>query len=168
MGAFDAEIAREESLKSGPWINARYNSVPVYTVPSGQPTVRVTLDHSPPAPSLSAAWSSVPLPKGAKPATGTDAVLVVWQPSTSRLWEFWRLVHRSDGWHASWGGAMRDVADRNGVYGSSVWPGAQSYWGVSASSLAIAGGLITLEDLQRGRIEHALSIAIPNVRAGVY
>ncbi|HEX4838348.1 MAG TPA: hypothetical protein VFV03_07495, partial [Solirubrobacteraceae bacterium] len=47
-------------------------------------------------------------------------------------------------------------------------PGAQSYWGVSASSLAIAGGLITLEDLQRGRIEHALSIAIPNVRAGVY
>jgi hypothetical protein len=49
-----------------------------------------------------------------------------------------------------------------------VWPEAKSWWGPSASSFSIAGGLITLEDLQRGQIDHALAIAIPNVRAGVY
>ncbi len=39
---------------------------------------------------------------------------------------------------------------------------------MSASSLAIAGGLITFEDLRRRRIDHALVISVPNVRAGVY
>ena len=40
--------------------------------------------------------------------------------------------------------------------------------GPSASSLSIAGGLITLEDLEKGVINHALAIGIPNVRGGVY
>src|SRR6202035_4840230 len=39
---------------------------------------------------------------------------------------------------------------------------------VSASSLAIAGGVITVEDLEHGKIEHALAMAIPGVRAGVF
>jgi hypothetical protein len=38
----------------------------------------------------------------------------------------------------------------------------------SASSLSIAGGLITLEDLELGQINHALEIGVPDVRAGVY
>ena len=41
-------------------------------------------------------------------------------------------------------------------------------WGASATSLSIAGGLITLEDLEKGQINHALAIAIPNARGGVY
>jgi hypothetical protein len=34
--------------------------------------------------------------------------------------------------------------------------------------LSIAGGLITLEDLEKGVINHALAMGIPEVRAGVY
>jgi hypothetical protein len=34
--------------------------------------------------------------------------------------------------------------------------------------LSIAGGLITLEDLEKGEINHALAIAIPTPRGGVY
>jgi hypothetical protein len=34
--------------------------------------------------------------------------------------------------------------------------------------LSIAGGLITLEDLEKGQINHALAMAIPDPRAGVY
>jgi hypothetical protein len=34
--------------------------------------------------------------------------------------------------------------------------------------LSIAGGLITLEDLALGQINHALALSVPNVRAGVY
>ena len=167
MGPFDALIATEQQATNGPWINTTSYSVPVYTVSVGRPTVSVQLDGTSNA-ALSAAWSAVPLPPDAQPAAGTDGALVVWQPSTDRLWEFWRLVHKAGGWHASWGGAMQNVSSDPGVYGPEAWPGAQSWWGMSASSLSLVGGLISLEDLKLGQINHALAMSIPNVRAGVY
>ncbi len=172
-GAFGAEAASEvredEEGKQGPWISIDTTaySVPIYTVPADQPTVRVTLKGGKTS-ALQAAWDAVPLPPEAQPAAGTDGHLVVWQPSANRLWEFWRLVHGPEGWYASWGGAMQDVSSDPGVYGTHAWPGAKPGWGASASSLSIAGGLITLEDLQLGQINHALAIAIPNVRVGEY
>ena len=72
------------------------------------------------------------------------------------------------GWQAAWGGAMQNVSTNPGVYGPKAWPGASPYWGASASSFSVAGGLITLEDLEKGVINHALAIGIPDVRAGVY
>jgi hypothetical protein len=168
VSAFDAQIASEEQSRIGPWINTTKYSVPVYTVAAGQATVRVTLDKTPTPAALQAAWDEVPLPADAHPASGTDGHLVVWQPSADRLWEFWRLVHKSDGWHASWGGAMQHVSSDSGVYGPGVWPGAEPWWGASASSLSIAGGLITLEDLALGQINHALSMAVPDVLAGSF
>ena len=166
--AFDATVATEEQADEGPWIDTTSYSVPVYTVPANQPTVRVALDTKARAPDLQSAFDAVPLPPNAQPAIGTDSVLVVWQPSSERLWEFWRLGHGPAGWRAEWGGAMRNVASDPGVYGPQAWPGAKSWWGSSASSMAIVGGLITLEDLASGQINHALAMAIPDVRAGVY
>ncbi len=168
VGAFDSMVAAEEHAGSGPWITTTSYSVPVYTVPADQPTVPVQLEHHAPEAALSSAWSAVPLPPSAEPSVGTDGNLAVWQPSTNRLWEFWRLTHGAKGWGASWGGAVQEVSSSSGVYGPEAWPGAQTWWGVSASSMSIVGGLITLEDLEYGRIEHALAVAIPNVRAGVY
>jgi len=168
VGAFGEEVGHELQAKNGPWISTTSYSVPIYTAPAGQPTVEVQLLSQSPAPALQAAWSQVPLPANAHPSAGTDGTLVVWQPSTDRLWEFWRLTHAAAGWQASWGGAMQDVSSNPGVYGPEAWPDAKPWWGSSASSLSIAGGLITLEDLQRGQINHALAMAIPNVRAGVY
>ena len=168
VGAFDAEVAAEEQAEKGPSINTTKWSVPVYTVPADQPTVRVKLGGASPEPALRSAWSAVPLPSNAQPAAGTDKHLAVWQPSTGRLWEFWRLVHGAEGWYASWGGAMQNVSSNPGVYGPEAWPGAKPWWGVWASSLSIVGGLITLEDLELGQIDHALLMSIPEVRAGVY
>jgi hypothetical protein len=169
MRAFNALIASEEQPGGdGPWINTTEYSVPVYTVPADQSTVTVKLhDHHRNA-VLSSAWSAVPLPQNAQPAIGTDGELVVWQPSTDRLWEFWRLVHEADGWAATWGSAMQNVSSGAGVNGPEAWPGGQTWWGASASSLSLVGGLISLEDLEKGQIDHALSMSIPNVRAGVY
>lgn len=165
---FDSLINAEEEVRGGPWINTTSYSVPVYTVPANQPTVTVTLhDHHANA-ALSSAWSAVPLPPNAQPAVGTDAELAVWQPSTDRLWEFWRLIHEPDGWYASWGGAMQSVSSDSGVYGPEVCLEASPLWGASASSLSLVGGLISLQDLKRGVINHALSMSIPDVRAGVY
>jgi hypothetical protein len=63
---------------------------------------------------------------------------------------------------------MEHVSISSGVYGADSWAGATRWWGASASSLSIAGGLITLEDLERGTIDHAMAMALPEVRAGVY
>jgi hypothetical protein len=166
ISAFETEVAREIAAKTGPWIDTTAYSVPIYEVPAGQPTVQVTL--SAPSPGLTSAFRAVPLPPGAKPAPGSDGHLVVWQPSTDHLWEFWRLAKRQAGWIASWGGTMEHVQESDGVYGPSAFSGATRWWGASASSLSIAGGLITLEDLEAGVINHALAISVPNVRAGVF
>jgi hypothetical protein len=168
VGAFDEEVAHEEQGDQAPFINTIAYSVPIYTVPADEPTVHITLDHTQSPPALQVAWDAVPLPADAQPAAGTDKHLVVWQPSTDRLWEFWRLEQGPTGWRAAWGGAMRDVSTNSGVYGRKAWPGASPYWGAAASSLSVAGGLITLEDLELGQINHALAIGIPEVRAGVY
>jgi len=169
MGAFDELIAEEEEPGGGgPWINTTEYSVPIYTVPHDQPTVAVRLLTRYPYLPLSTAWSAVPLPSDAQPSVGTDGELVVWQPSTDRLWEFWRLVHEAGGWSASWGGAIQNVSSNPGVYGPEAWPEASPLWGASASSLSLVGGLVSLEDLEKGQINHALSMSIPNVRAGVY
>jgi hypothetical protein len=162
-----AEIAREREAGEGPTINTLAYSVPIYTVPAGQPMVTVRLT-APGGSTLRSSWAAVPLPADAQPANGSDGHLVLWQPATDRLWEFWRLVRDSRGWQASWGGSMRDASANPGVYGPEAWPGATRWWGASASSLSIAGGVVTLEDLEREQVNHALAIATPNIRGGVF
>lgn len=166
--ALTREVSRELETDQGPSISTTSSSVPIYTVPASQPTVPVQLVNKFAVPALSSAWSAVPLPPTAAPAEGKDRHLLLWQPSTDRLWEFWHLLRTSTGWQAGWGGAMQSVSSNFGVYGGAAWPGATWSWGASASSLSIAGGLITLEDLRRGEINHALAIGVPKVRAGEY
>jgi hypothetical protein len=169
VGAFDREIAKEEAANKGAAnINTIEWSVPIYTVPAHQPTVEVALEDASRARPLQSAWDAVPLPANAQPAAGGDKHLVVWQPSTDRLWEFWHLMPGPAGWQASWGGAIQNASSNRGAYGPEAWRGAEPDWGASASSLSIAGGLITLEDLELGQINHALAIALPDVRAGAY
>jgi hypothetical protein len=158
----------------GPFLDATSESTPIYSVSAHQPTVRVALlaytalgAPAPPS-ALSAAWSAVPLPSDAQHAYGSQACLVVWQPSTDRLWEFRGLHRGAHGWSAASGGAMEHVSSNPGVYGPRAWPGASSQWGATGSSLSIVGGLMTFKDLARRRIPHALAMAVPEVRRGVY
>jgi hypothetical protein len=156
-GSLVTELRRQLDL-GAPWINTTQYSVPVYRVPADQPTVRVTLDiaYQP----LQQAWEAVPVPTNARPAGGTDGAMVIWQPSTDTLWEFW-LMQRSNGtWHARWGGRMTGVSTSPGYY-----TGAERNWGVSATSLPLLGGLITLDDVRSGHIDHALGLAIPEARS---
>jgi hypothetical protein len=168
VSVFDKEIAAEEESKRGPYINTTSWSVPVYTAGAGEPTVRVKLVSASPTLSLQSAWDAVPLQSDAQPAAGSDKHLVVWQPSTDKLWEFYHLELTPSGWQAAAGGAIRHMSSDDGAYSPSAWHGAESWWGASGCSLSVAGGLITLEDLEKGQINHALAMAIPNVRSGVY
>ena len=163
-----AEAAREYQSGIGPWIQTSSDSTPIYIVGAKQPTVTVRLDN----PtlwwrvSLQQAFAAVPIPPGAQPARGPDAQMTVWQPSTNELWEFFQMRLESDGWHAAWGGAMDNVSQSPGYYTSDSWPGALSVWGATATSLPVAAGVITLNDLRRGYINHAIAIDLPATAAG--
>jgi hypothetical protein len=162
-----SEVARVAAVRDGPWIAARQYSTPVYVVGPGQPTVRVQLDHYTPS-NLQGAFEAVPIPADAKEAPGDDQHLTVWQPATDTLWEFWKASKEANGWHARWGGAIRNVSASPGYYTKDSWPGAEPYWGASATSLPIVGGTMMVDELRRGRIDHALALALPRPKANVF
>ena len=63
---------------------------------------------------------------------------------------------------------MQEVSTNPGYFTANSWPGAKPYWGASASSLPLLGGLIRVEEAKAGRIDHALALALPRVRQGVF
>jgi hypothetical protein len=152
-----AELSRQVA-SAGAWINTTRYSTPVYTVPASQARVRVALDVAYPA--LQSAFAAVPLPADAVPARGADAQLTVYEPSTDTLWEFWQLRRAADGWHARWGGRMTDVSANPGYFPAPL--------GATATGLPLLGGLIRISELRRGRIDHALALAIPAARAQAF
>jgi hypothetical protein len=161
-------VAQNVSAGWGPWISTGETS-PLYTVPASQPTMRVKLDAGAWATGLQQTFESVPIPSNAMPAAGPDAHMTVWQPSTNRLWEFFKASKQADGWHASFGGAMSDVASSPGYFNASSWPGlSQPVWGATATSLPVIAGTIMIDELRAGVILHALAMNIPWARPSVY
>jgi hypothetical protein len=168
-----AEARAEVANGTGPWISETSYSTPIYTVPRRQRRVPVTIDAGTWASSLKGALAEgVPIPPNARPAVGTDRHLTIYQPSTDTLWEFWHAIKLRDGWHASWGGAMRNVSKSPGYYTSSSWPGLKGdegwNWGSTATSLPVAAGTIRIAELRRGSIDHALAVDLPNACAKVF
>ncbi len=154
-----------------PYVNTTRYSTPVYTVPRDQPRVHVTLDKESGG-DLQTAFETVPVPSHAQPAAGSDGHMVVWQPSRDRMWEFWMARRLSDGWHARYGGRIKNVSQSPGHY-TAVQSRSGRYlehplWGASATSLPLLGGLIRIDEMRAGRIDHALAIALPEIRAGAY
>ena len=157
-----ADLVRQVA-QYGPWFNTTQYSVPMYTVGRNQPTVPVALDPAAGGqPDLQRAWSAVPLPSDAKPASGSDGAMVVWQPSTDEMWEFWQLQRGANGWQARWGGFMSSVSKNPGYYLG------HSNWGSSATSLPAAAGLVRISELRAGHINHALSLGLPETSSLVY
>jgi hypothetical protein len=75
-------------------------------------------------------------------------------------------------WHASWGGRIQHVSLDPGYY-RNIPDGAGGYseqagWSVTASSLPVVGGLITLSDLAAGQINHAVAVMVPETAKGVF
>ena len=101
-----------------------------------------------------AAFSAVPLPDTAVPAKGSDAQLVLVQPDTGKMWEFFKLRKTTTGWHAAWGGWNLSLPTASGVF-------ANSNFGAAGSGLALLGGMPRMWELDAGEINHAVSLSIP-------
>jgi hypothetical protein len=60
---------------------------------------------------------------------------------------------------------MDSVSTNPGYFTHS---GQTNNWGATATGLPLLGGLITIADLKRGYINHALALAVPQATQGVY
>jgi hypothetical protein len=160
-------------------VNWNQYTPPVWIVDRNQATVRVRAwDRDNPSwsfPPLQDKWLDVPLPAGFRPSAGTDQEAIVYQPSTGRYWEFWRMAptgatvtdsahHRVAEWGARWGGRIDDLTTSPGYFTD---PSSAKY-GTAATGLAELGGLMTIEEQQRGVIDHAVHVALPETRRGVW
>ena len=156
VGQLRAQLAAD-----GAWIDTYQYSVPVYTVGPHQAGVPVVLDTTGgSATRLAAVFrAGVPIPRGATAAPGTDEHMVVLQPSTDTMWEFWHMHKVNGTWHARWGGQMKDVSDNPGYFTDPP------DWGATATSIPLLAGLIRFGDLRSGHVDHALAIAIPKAAA---
>jgi hypothetical protein len=135
----------------------------LYTVDAGAERVPVVLDNN--DTSLKATLAAgVPIPDEAQAAGGTDGQMIIYQPSTDTMWEFWRAKKDLNGtWHASWGGVIPNVSKNPGHYEDIVKAGGgyveRHTWGGPSSSIPNLPGLITTDQLRSGVIGHALVFA---------
>lgn len=148
------------------WIERGNYSTCVYEVPATQPTVTVRDERG--RAIFTDAYAAVPIPSAARIPTGLDKHLVIWQPDTDRMWEFWHMRRDAQGWIAGHGGAMQNVSANAGVFDAGAWVNpnpdfcARDWWGATATALPLLGGLIRIHELQAGHIPHALAGAIPD------
>ncbi len=158
VDALKKQVWKEMVGNYGPWINFDQYSTPVYTVGPDTPTQRVAVDIY--APGLQRDFERVPIPANAREAAGSDRHMTVYQPSTDTLWEFWLARRAADGWHARWGGKLTGVSTNPGHF-----PGA---YGATATGLPLMAGLMRVDEMLAGRIDHALALAVPNTAQGTF
>jgi hypothetical protein len=153
--------------EQNPTISIGSYSTAIYTVPAWQKKVPYTVRSTNPVTSIVRQQfaGGVPIPKGAHASQGTDGQLTVWQPATDTMWELYKARQVDGRWEGTWGAVMQHVSQSPGYWPRQ--PGGE-YISTTASGLPLVGGLITLADLQRRQINHALEISVPQARRSVY
>ncbi len=160
-----AQMASTETLGLG-----AFGGPTPYIAASNTPLVKVTLTANDPL--LQEAFDAVPIPANAQPSTSTDETLLVYQPSSNTMWEFWKTVKGTNGWTARWGGRMMNVSTDPGYYRNVDDPEGDplemNNWGTTATSFPLIGGTMMIKELEAGVIQHALALAITFTCAGVF
>lgn len=104
-------------------------------------------------------FTGVPVPEDAKAATGSDGQMTIYDPATDQMWEFWKMQRdpATGQWGACWGGRIDNWSTNESVFPAG--------FGASASGMAIAPGMVTMAEARAGRIDHALTLALPGPSA---
>ncbi|GEM_PF-1132156 len=157
-------------------IQVRQYSSPVYIADASTPRRTVELPCGPWWELGASRMTGVPIPDGAEPTLDVDGSdnpvppdtttcgenadqdnnLIVLDLETRCEYDLWQFRWVGGQAVASWGGAVS-------LDGTGIYPGGLSTRG---SGFAFLGGLIWPDELQDGRIEHALVFNYPYTRAG--
>jgi hypothetical protein len=154
-------------------VNIMGFSIPVYYVDATVPFVNVTADLGGTGFRTGAAsdgtvpgTGTAPIPAGATPAAGTDRHLCVVDKTAEMSWDLYNANDTSTGWTASLAASMDLTSDgvRPPTNDSPWWAGQ----GARACGFPLIAGLITVDEVKAGKIEHALIIAYPHIRSRYY
>jgi len=152
-------------------VNISGFSVPLYFVDSSTPTHTVTCDLGGQGFSGSNgmnATASVPIPAGAEPDPQSDHHLLIVDKARNLEWGMWATEHNGSTWTCGVGA----TADLAGTGLRPYKPDLGAKWyeahGARACGFPLSAGLIRVEELEAGAIEHALVVAYPHIRAGFY
>ncbi len=128
--------------------------IPIYTAPAGTPRYPIRCV-------MEGVWGPCPLsrqpmpiPASARPSTGSDGVLVVIDPTTRTIGEYWQARKDGSAWSASWGAV--NYLDGSGWGGGST--------GAGASRLA---GVVRVSEIENRSIKHALVVQTDTLCADV-
>jgi hypothetical protein len=124
--------------------------IPINTVPSTRPKVRVRFDY----PSESDR-ERYPIPKRPKIEAGSDRHMLIVERGACRLYEMWNVRHTSTGWRAG-SGAIWDM--KSNALRPDGWTSAD------AAGLPILPGLVRYNEVAAGLIDHALRFTAPQTR----
>jgi hypothetical protein len=136
-------------------------STTVYTVARDQRNVRVRSHAGNPwvRRQLGRQWDAVPIPPGARAAAGVDGHMVIHQPATDTMWEFFQARRDRRGrWSAGFGGRIERLSANPGHFEAPPL-GIGRLFGATGTSIPLLAGLIRGDELRAGRIPHAVAFA---------
>jgi hypothetical protein len=170
--AADAEVDPDSSAMIADWAGAsRYldidmGSVPLYAADALTRSYRVRAEVGGsgwPALTGFAAVGDMPIPEGAQPGRSSDRFLLVVDRARMLEWGCANMQRERRGWRA-------EICASTDLNGTGVRPAASGHasYGARACGVPLVAGLIGIEEIQAGRINHALVVAYPHVRADVF
>jgi hypothetical protein len=151
-------------------VNIAGYSIPLYWADASTTKVLVTCrigGHGFVGTNGSNATAMVPMPPGATPDPEGDHHLLIIDRSTNTEYGMWDAVFSGGAWTCGLGALL----DLNGTGVRPLAKDANPWWeahGPRACGFGLVAGLIRPEEIQAGHIDHALVVAYPHVRAGMY
>jgi len=156
------------------WINIQDYSVPVYWVDASTPSVMVRASlggtgfrTGAASDSVAAGTGLAPIPANAFAAAGSDMHLAIVDRARAIEWGFWDAIFTQVG---DWSVGEASTMD---LAGDGVRPPERNnpWWaghGPRACGFSLIAGLITVDEIQAGAIEHALVVAYPHIQSRYY
>jgi len=124
--------------------------IPITLVSSAQRKVPVSFDYA-----GESDRGPYPIPRGVRIEAGSDRHAIVVDRDRCRLYELYALRRAGDGWHAGSGAIWNLRSNRLRPAG---WTSAD------AAGLPILPGLARYDEVERGRIDHALRFTVERTR----
>jgi hypothetical protein len=146
------------------WINIEGFGVPVYYADTATPIRTITVKPGIAGIGFDNNKAMAPIPDGAKPDAQSDHHVVFVDRAQNKSWDLWAATVSGTAWTC-------EVCATTDLAGTGVRPafGVANPWyastGARASGFPLMAGLILVDEVKAGTINHALALAYPHIRS---